>query len=368
MSRKRRIFDLDMPDSADIPVGKIPDSVLNKRRGPMAAAISENAESVRERQSAASAIRDENDRLAHDLVRLKKQGLIVDLVRLGDVVAEKLVRDRKPGPDPELEDLKTSIRDIGLSNPIRVEPREDGRFELVQGMRRLTAYRELLAETGDARFETIPAGIVTAGDPVETSYRRMVDENMIRKDISFAEMGALARAYAVDPENNCAGIDKAVAVLFKSASYTKRSYIRAFASLVMQLEKVLEHPNEIPRNVGVALKRRMDNDISLMARVVTALQSAPGRDSEAEVAILRRFATDDLGAIPQPVFEGAGDKPARKSRKAKTTFEVGRQGQVAKCAASAGRVELRYDLDFSTVDRRKLEQAVAAFLDALEGD
>ena len=42
-----------------------------------------------------------------------------------------------------------------------------------------------------------------------------------------------------------------------------------------------------------------------------------------------RFATDDLGAIPQPVFEGTGDKPARKSRKAKTTFEVGRQGQVA---------------------------------------
>jgi len=157
-----------------------------------------------------------------------------------DVVAEKLLRDRKPGPDPELEDLKNSIRDIGLSNPIRVEPREDGRFELVQGMRRLTAYRELLQETGDAQFRTIPAGIVPAGDPLETSYRRMVDENMIRKDISFAEMGLLARAYAEDPNNECKDIDKAVAVLFKSASYTKRSYIRAFAALMMQLGKVLE--------------------------------------------------------------------------------------------------------------------------------
>jgi len=360
------MFDIDMPDSGDIPVGKIPDSVLAKRRGPMAAAISENAESVRERRSTAGAIRDENDRLAHDLVRLKKQGLVVDLVDVNNVVAEKLLRDRKPGPDPELEDLKNSIRDIGLSNPIRVEPREDGRFELVQGMRRLTAYRELLQETGDAQFRTIPAGIVPAGDPLETSYRRMVDENMIRKDISFAEMGLLARAYAEDPNNDCKDIDKAVAVLFKSASYTKRSYIRAFAALMMQLGKVLEHPAEIPRNVGVALKRRMDNDMRLMTRVVTTLRGAPGRDAQAEVAILRRFAFDEVSQIPLSTTPEAEEKPVRKSRKAKTTFEVARAGQVAKCAASAGRVELRYDLDFSTLDRRKLERAVAAFLDALE--
>lgn len=363
MSRKRRMFDIDMPDSGEIPVGKIPDSVLAKRRGPMASAISENAESLRERHSTAGAIREENDRLAHELVRLKKQGLIVDLVRLDDVVAQKLVRDRKPGPDPELEDLKASIRDIGLSNPIRVEPREDGQFELVQGMRRLTAYRELLAETGDDRYRMIPAGIIAAGASDEVNYRRMVDENLIRKDISFAEMGILARGYAEDPDNDCKDIDKAVAVLFKSASYTKRSYIRAFAALMMQLEKVLEHPHEIPRNVGVALKRRMDNDDRFTRQVITALQSQPGRDAEAEVAILRRLAMDDPGQGGRTV---APEKTARTSRKAKTTFEVARGGQVAKCAASAGRVELRYDLDFSTVDRRKLEQAVAAFLEALE--
>ena len=42
----------------------------------------------------------------------------------------------------ELEELKDSIRNIGLSNPIRVE-QSGGRYELVQGMRRLTAFREL---------------------------------------------------------------------------------------------------------------------------------------------------------------------------------------------------------------------------------
>jgi ParB family chromosome partitioning protein len=37
-----------------------------------------------------------------------------------------------------------------------------------------------------------------------------------------------------------------------------------------------------------------------------------------------------------------------------------------KCTAAAGKVELRLDRDFSTVDRRRLEAAVKAFFSALE--
>jgi ParB family chromosome partitioning protein len=37
-----------------------------------------------------------------------------------------------------------------------------------------------------------------------------------------------------------------------------------------------------------------------------------------------------------------------------------------KCTAAPGRVELRLDRDFSTVDRRKLEAAVEAFFAALD--
>ena len=42
MSRKRRIFDIDVPPVDDMEVGKVPAKAL--RRGPMASAISENAE------------------------------------------------------------------------------------------------------------------------------------------------------------------------------------------------------------------------------------------------------------------------------------------------------------------------------------
>lgn len=361
MSRKRKIFDIDMPPVDEIPVGKTPDRVLEKRRGPMAAAISENADALRGRQSVEDAIRAENDALAHELVRLRKEGLVTELVPLDQIHSTKLARDRAAGPDPELEELKTSIREIGLSNPVRLERREGQGYELIQGMRRVTAYRALYEETGDAAYASIPAAISEAA-AADDSYRRMVDENLIRKDISFAEMGTLATAYANDPANDCPDVDKAVALLFKSASYTKRSYIRAFASLLLMLGKSLEHPNAIPRNVGVELKRKLDADPGLISRVSTALAAEPGRDAAGEVAILRGFLNG--GAGEGPASKAA--KPASSPRKAKTTFQISSPGGIAKCSASNGRLDLQLDLDFTRLDRGKLEAALARLIETLQ--
>lgn len=363
MTRKRRVFDIDMPPVEDFPVGKTPRHALEKRRGPMATAISEHAEALRGRDDTEAQIREENDRLAHELVRLRRGGLITERVPLDAVVAEKLTRDRAPGPDPELDELKQSIRDIGLSNPIRVERRPDGRYELIQGMRRLSAYRALLEETGDEGYAAIPAGIVEPAD-TDDSYRRMVDENLVRKDISFAEMGALARAYVADPANDCADVDKAVSALFKSASYTKRSYIRAFASLLAMLDKQLLFPNEIPRNVGVALKRRLESSPGMVRAVTTALAARPERDAREEVAILRSM-LDDAPAVETAGAGGGAAASPGKTRKARTTFQISRPEGVAKCTASNGRLDLRFDLDFSRVDRARLEQAVADLIDTL---
>lgn len=364
MSRKRRVFDIEMPSTLSVTEGKVPDHALQKRRGPMAAAISENADALRDRQTTEEAIREENDKLAHELVRLRAEGLITERIALDDVATQKLTRDRKPGPDPDLQELKESIRDIGLSNPIRVERRADGSYELIQGMRRLLSYKALLQETGEDRFRHIPAAISESAG-LEDSYRQMVDENLVRKNISFAEMGLLARAYSQDPANDCPDVDKAVAQLFKSASYTKRSYIRAFASLTGMLEKVLAHPTAIPRNVGVELKRRIDAEPALVGRVSAALQAEPDRDATREVKILRGFASNGAGEPPAPAARPAS---AAKARQPKTTFQVpGRKG-VAKCAASNGRIELRYDLDFTRVDRARLERAMARLIEALQDE
>ncbi|WP_323768575.1 ParB/RepB/Spo0J family partition protein [Marinovum sp.] len=359
MSKKRRVFDIDVPEMGDMEVGKVPDRAL--RRGPMASAIHENANSLRDRKAAEETIREENDRLATEFVRLKREGLITDRVPLDAVVTDKLMRDRAPGEDEELDELICSIREIGLSNPLRVEARGDGRYELIQGMRRLLAFRALHAQTGAAEFATIPVGIVPPDSALHTSYRRMVDENLIRKDISFAEMASLARRYAEDPQNGCADVSEAVSVLFKSASDQKRSYIRAFAELLLRLEKLLEHPTRIPRNLGVDLKRAMDRDETLLQRVSLALRAEPGRDAKREAEILRGC----LAAVPDLPTGKTAAKPARP-RQAKTTFQVPLAQGVAKCSASQGRLELRDDRDFSAIDRRRLEEAVAAFYAALE--
>ncbi|WP_374434117.1 ParB/RepB/Spo0J family partition protein [Tabrizicola sp.] len=366
MTKKRRMFDIELPsdDAAEtFPAGKI--SGPPARRGPMAAAISETADATRERQEIEAQIRAENDALAHEHVRLKRLGLVVDLVPLELVEMTKLVRDRKKGPDFELAELKASISELGLSNPIRLEARPDGRYELIQGYRRLSAYRELLDETGDAaRYGAIPAAVTQPGEDLEALYRKMVDENLVRKDISFAEMAMLALDYAADPGTSVTDPDKAVAVLFKSAGYQKRSYIRTFMAVVERLGGDLMYPQDIPRALGLALARRLD-EVDGLARLIRAeLQGWENRSVADELSVLRRFAGDEgEGEASAP----APDTPRpEKPAKAKTSFQFDRSEGRARCVAAVGKLEIQLDRDFTTIDRRRLEQAVRQMLDQLD--
>ena len=364
MSRKRRMFDIDLPqdDAAEtFPAGK------DARRGPMAAAITETAESARDRAAIEARIRAENDALAQEHVRLKRAGLITDLIPLEMIDTTKLIRDRRPVADFDLAELVASIREIGLSNPIRVEPGEGGRYELIQGWRRLSAYRQLLEETGDAEtWGRIPAGIAARGDQLEALYRRMVDENLVRKDISFAEMAQLAVHYAMDPLTRETDPEKAVAILFKSAGYQKRSYIRNFIPVVERLGEVLMYPQEIPRALGLALSQRLEEVPGLVPAIRAELKDWDTRSITDELAVLRRFAGqggDDApeGEAPRP--RAAGPQSAARAR---TTFQLARPQGSAKCTAANGRLEIRLPRDFSAIDRRRLEAAVAAMLDQIE--
>ncbi len=355
MTKKRRMFDIDLPED-DGPAPEVKSAGEGLRRGPMATAIGENAESLRQRQAAESAIRAENDALAHEFVRLKKLGLVVDMIPLEQVHAGKLIRDRSRRLDDDLFELKASIRAVGLSNPIRVEQVGEGRYELVQGWRRLSAYRELLAETGDEAYARIPAGLMAKGETLDSLYRRMVDENMVRKDISFAEMAQLALAYADDEATGCRDLDEAVNLLFASANPQKRSYVRRFAVLMTALETVLAHPEAIPRALGLSLASRIDDGPEAVAALVRML--GPGaRTAEEELTILRRFVDGEATARSAP--------PKAADPRGKTVLRMPTAAGEVKCTAAAGKVELRLDRDFSTLDRRRLEAAVKAFFAAL---
>lgn len=372
MTRKRRMFDIELPeDEAEtFPAGK---DAAPPRRGPMAAAISDVAESSRDRARLEAGIRAENDALAQEHVRLKQAGLITDLIPLDAIDTQRLIRDRAPGPDFELAELTASIRDIGLSNPIRVEQAADGRYELIQGWRRLSAYRALLEETGDAdQWGRIPAGIVARGEALDRLYRRMVDENMVRKDISFGEMAQLAVHYAMDPLTTETDADKAVAILFKSAGYQKRSYIRKFIPVVERLSFDLQFLHEIPRALGLALAEALEEIPGTAAAIRADLKGWDNRSVKDELDVLRRYAGHGAGQGAAKAIALDADSPAppppapQAAGKARTTFQLARPQGSAKCVASNGRLEIRLPRDFSALDRRRLEAAVAALLDQLD--
>ena len=363
MSRKRRIFDITMPDEqpAAPPAHTPNEAPASIRRGPMAAAISENASSLRERAEAEARIRAENDALAHEFVRLKKEGLVTARIPLDAIRTDKLVRDRAPGEDDELAELVTSIRDTGLSNPIRVEEAGEGKYELIQGFRRLSAYRRLHQDTGDSEWGEIPAGILPRGEALGQSYRRMVDENLIRKDLSFAEMAETARAYAADPATTAQDTDSAVTELFRSAGYQKRSYIRAFARLLDHLGKSLEHPQALPRNLGLAVLKRLEDHPETATALRARLAAETERTAEEELGVLRAYAEAFDNETPSDGNRRGQGAP--RSRKARTTFEILHRRGKARCIAQQGRLEIRVDRDFAEIDRAQLEAAISKFLD-----
>ena len=372
MNRARKAFDIDLPDEDGPTSGEPPAS---RRRGPMATAITENAEAGQERNRAVQAIRDENDALAHEFVALRNAGQVIQMIPLGEVHSTLLTRERMLAEDVELDELVTSIRDVGLSNPIRVLERPDGGgFELVQGHRRLSAYQRLCDETGEEQWASVPATIMPDG-PADVAglYRRMVDENVVRKDISFAEMAYAAKNFAADPATGTSDVEKAVAELFRSAPYSKRSRIRSFVSLLEKLGDVLLHPTEISRNLGVALDAAMKKRPALVAEITAALNDRSNREAGEELDILRRFVSEPNGGegLDASSAPNGDKKPPQSSESAgqgsrtKTTFHIESGAGQVKCTAAVGRLEIKADRDFSSIDRKQLERAITSLVDDL---
>ncbi|MEM6440510.1 MAG: ParB N-terminal domain-containing protein [Pseudomonadota bacterium] len=298
MSR-RKLFDIDLPPEeagpAPAPQGQgAPETKSGAKpappgRGPMASAVRDTARSLRERAEIEAGVRAENDALAAELVRLREQGLTLDEIPTSSVRTDRLLRDRRHDPTPDVEDLKRSILEVGLSNPIRVE-RSGAVYELIQGWRRLMAYEALEAETGDPRWGKIPAAVEPEGGDLEIAYRRMVDENLVREDISFAEMADLARRYAQDRRTSAETTGDAVAALYGSASSQKRSYIRAFAQLLDAAGDALRFPEALPRALGLELRRVLSETGEQGAETLRqGLAMVPNRGSEQELEILRTF-------------------------------------------------------------------------------
>jgi ParB family chromosome partitioning protein len=100
-----------------------------------------------------------------------------DAARLSYIRVEEIERDpEQPRQDlGDLEELKRSIREHGILQPVVISPLDERRYRLIAGERRLTAARQLV-------LPTIPALIRSVQDHERLELQLI--ENLHRKDLN----------------------------------------------------------------------------------------------------------------------------------------------------------------------------------------
>lgn len=221
--------------------------------------------------------------LAEELHSARREGRMIIAIPLGQIVEDHIIRDRVSLKDDDLAALVASIKTRGQQTPIEVVDLGDGRFGLISGLRRLTALRQLLADTQEPAFATVQA-LIRPISSLPSAYVAMVEENEIRADLSFYERGLIAvlayeKGVFETPQ-------KAVKALYGNATPARRSKIAAFVKLHLLFADVFLHPAEIPEKVGLALVKAAEADEKFVSNLGIRLKKDPSRDVSRERAII----------------------------------------------------------------------------------
>ncbi|MBU2963578.1 ParB N-terminal domain-containing protein [Citreicella sp. C3M06] len=333
--------------------GPLDDTALPRKRardvGPMGAAVREAAGSLAESTENLVEQRRMNAADAKEFRRAQDEGRVLVSIPLDQIRTDDLPRDRLDldavAASDEMEELKSSIRERGQKEPIEVFRLGDG-YQLKKGWRRLTALRHLFEETGDERFSQAVVRVDEGAASRIDLYIDMVEENVIREDLSFAEMAQVAIVAAADDAMEGQGADALVGRLYASMHKMKRSYIRSFVFLMQAVGPSLRFPKAVPRNLGVDVARRLQAAPDQAKALARDLARADTPDAQA--AILRRFADHPADApVARP----------RREKSEKYEFHVGR----SKVTARKGECRILSETDFSSVDRQTLQRAIEAF-------
>ncbi|WP_323766343.1 ParB/RepB/Spo0J family partition protein [Marinovum sp.] len=328
-----------------------PDTPKRRREvGPMGAAVREAAGSLAESTESLVEQRRQNAADAKEWRRAQGEGRVLVEIPLDDIQTDALPRDRLDleavAASDEMEELKTSIRERGQKEPIEVFASDAG-YQLKKGWRRLTALRQLFKETGDARFSRAVARVDEGAASRIDLYIDMVEENVIREDLTFAEMAQVAIIAAREEGQGAADL---VSRIYASLHKMKRSYIRSFVFLLEQLGAALVFPKAVARNLGVEVARRLQAAPELAPALREELAQAA--TPEDQTAILRRFAEGSAAPERKPKAE----------KSVKYEFHVGS----TKVTARRGECRILSDVDFASVDRKRLQRAIEAFEAALK--
>lgn len=336
------------------PLGAVPNPVDRQRSvGPMGAAVRDAAESLQEATEAKVEQRRKNAEDAKAFRTANTEGRVLSLVPLGEIKTTDLPRDRLDletvAASVEMDELKSSIRERGQKEPIELYRDQSGQLQLKKGWRRFTALSQLFAETGDEKFANIVARIEVGEADRLSRFIDMVEENVVREDLTFAEMAQVAILAAEDVATDEADPDAMVSRLYGSLHKMKRSYIRSFVFLLLALEGDLKWPRSVARNLGVDVARALKTKDS-SAALRSSLANCQTAEDQADV--LRAFLVEGQGA-QRPVL--------KRVRKEKREFHVGDM----KVTARKGECRIVSAEDFASIPKSRLERAINAFRDAL---
>ncbi|WP_271952195.1 ParB/RepB/Spo0J family partition protein [Ruegeria faecimaris] len=326
--------------------------------GPMGAAVRETASSLNESTESRVEQRRQNASDAKKYRKARDEGRVIVAVGINEILTSDLPRDRLDlsavASSDEMDELKASIQERGQKEPIELYKDPDGCFQLKKGWRRLTALKQLFEETGDERFSSVTARVAEVQSDRIDLYIDMVEENVVREDLTFAEMAQVAILASRDADLGAGDPEALVGRLYSSLHKMKRSYIRSFVYLLNELEDDLRFPKTVSRNLGVEVARKLRASSGSAAKLRNVLARASTASEQNEA--LDAFLAD-------PDAELSSGKPREKSESVKYEFHVG----ASKVTARRGECRILSGQDFSSVDRSKLQRAVEAFEAVLNG-
>ncbi|MFG6562490.1 ParB/RepB/Spo0J family partition protein [Sulfitobacter sp. 1A15299] len=291
---------------------------------------------------AARSLEDEILRLRKDRDTLKgdadawrtahSAGLVIVQIELDRIDDHAYARDRRHlDRDGEAwQELMDSLRARGQQTPIEVtvSDLDPETYRLVSGFRRLSALRELRAETGEDRFATVKALVSERPDTVDAMVA-MVEENEIRKDVSFYERGRIC-CLAVE-HGVVETVDDAIQTLFANSSRNRRYKIRNFTLIHQHLAPYLDYPEAIGERLGARLAQALKEGRGDELTAVLVDRGEKFADASEETELLDTFVER------KGVF--SGNRQLQKPETLTVDWQ-GKRGLLLKAKARGGRVTL----------------------------
>ncbi|MDP3262014.1 MAG: ParB N-terminal domain-containing protein [Tabrizicola sp.] len=211
---------------------------------------------------------------------------------LSEIAPHALLRDRTALEPSALHLLQHSIATEGLRTPIEVwqlsTPREQHKYGLISGLRRLTACRAL-------GHTTIPA-FLRAPQTIAQALASMVTENEIREPVTPWEKATLI-LNAIH-EGHFDTPDTAIAALFPALPRTTRTRIRNHVSVVEALAPLLTDPTSLTTRQLDTLAAALQSGHEDL--LTATLHPVMGQGSETQWSTLRPVLLDVLREPTNP--------------------------------------------------------------------